>query len=278
MIPFDFAYYKPDTVEEAVSLYDRLAKKNNKVMYYGGGTEFISMARRYNQYADAVIDIKGIPECNEFDFYGNELNIGSAVTLTKISNINKFPLLSLAVKRIADHTIQDKISLGGNIVGSIIYKESVLPLLVSNSDIVLESKAGRRIVPLNSVFDKKLLLKEGEMVVKVMTKKKYVDYPYQHVKRTKNDRIDYPLLSVVALKDNRKINTAFSGLCDYPFRSKKIESILNDTELDKDRKIDKIIDNIPGKVLNDVSGTSEYRKFMLGAIISEIIDSFEEEE
>lgn len=278
MIPFDFEYYKPDTVEEAVNLYDSLSKKNKKVIYYGGGTEFISMARRYNRYADAVIDIKGIPECNEFDFNGNELNIGSAMTLTKIANMNKFPLLSLAVKRIADHTIQDKITLGGNIVGTIIYKESLLPLLVSNSDIVLENKSGRRIVPINSIFDKKLLLEEGEMVVKVMTKKKYVDYPYQHVKRTKNDRIDYPLLSVVALKDNGKINTAISGLCDYPFRSKKIENILNDKELEKDKKIDKIMQNIPSEILHDVGGSSEYRKFMLGAIISEIIDSFEEDE
>lgn len=278
MIPYDFDYYKPDTVEEAVNLYDNLTKKDKKVMYYGGGTEFISMARRYNRYADAVIDIKGIPECNEFDFNGNELNIGSAMTLTKIANMNKFPLLSLAVERIADHTIQDKITLGGNIVGTIIYKESVLPLLISNSDIVLESKSGRRIVPLNSVFDKKLLLENGEMLVKVMVKKKYIDCPYQHVKRTKSDKIDYPLLSVVALKDNEKINTAISGLCDYPFRSKKIENILNDPELEKDKKINKIMDNIPGEILNDVSGTSEYRKFMLGAIISEIIDSFEEDE
>lgn len=278
MIPFDFEYYKPDTVEEAVDLYDELTQYGKKVNYYGGGTEFISMARRYNRYADAIIDIKGIEECNIYELEGNELNIGSAITLTKIANKNLFPLLSLAAERIADHTIQDKITLGGNIIGSIIFKESVLPLLVSNSDIVLQKKGGRRIVPLNSVFKEKLLLDEGEIMVKVMIKKKYLDYPYQHVKRTKNDKIDYPLLSAVAIKENDRINVAISGLCQFPFRDKKIENILNDSELDKQIKANKIIENIPGEILNDISGTSEYRKFMLGAIISEFLDTFGEEQ
>lgn len=278
MIPFNFEYYKPDTVEEAVNLYDSLSKMGKIAIFYGGGTEFISMARRYNRYTDAVIDIKGIEECNIYEIDGNELNIGSAVTLTRIANINLFPLLTLAVKRIADHTIQDKITLAGNIVGSIIYKESVLPLLVSNSDIVIESKNGRKIVPLNSTFKEKLLLEEGEMVVKVMVKKRYLEYPYQHVKRTKSDRIDYPLLSAVALKENDRINLAISGLCQFPFRTSIIENILNDPELEKERKIDKILENIPGEILHDIGGTSEYRKFMLGAIISEILNTFREEQ
>ncbi|MBC8589403.1 FAD binding domain-containing protein [Paratissierella segnis] len=278
MIPFEFEYYKPDTVEEAVNLYDSLSNKNKKVIYYGGGTEFISMARRYNMYADAVIDIKAIPECNEFDFDGDDLYIGSAVSLSQIADINKFPLLSLVVKRIADHTIQDKITLGGNIIGTIIYKESILPLLIANSDVVLENKTGKRRVSLNKVFNKKLLLDEGEMLVQVIVKKEYVNFPYQHVKRTKNEKIDYPLLSVSALKDNDTINVAFSGLCEYPFRAKKIEKILNEDSLAKKDKIDEIIKNIPGEILHDVGGTKEYRKFMLGAIISEILDSFQEEE
>ncbi len=133
MIPFDFEYYKPDTIEDAIQLFNKLELDGKKPIYYGGGTEFISMARMYNKYTGAVIDVKGIPECNVFEFKNDNLIIGSAVTLTKIAEENPFPLLSLTVKRIADHTIQDKITLGGNLMGTIIYKEAILPLLLSNS-------------------------------------------------------------------------------------------------------------------------------------------------
>lgn len=58
MIPFDFEYYKPETVEEATLLYAELNSQRKKPVYYGGGTEIISMSRALNRYTEAVIDIK----------------------------------------------------------------------------------------------------------------------------------------------------------------------------------------------------------------------------
>ena len=261
MIPFDFEYYRPDTVEEAVKLYERLSSKGKKVIYYGGGTEFISMARMNNMYADAVIDIKGIRECNVYQLENDRLTIGAAVTLTKIAELNIFPLLTLAVSRIADHTIQDKITLGGNIIGSIIYKESLLPLLVSDSEIVLVGPKGRRNVPINEAFSKKLSFEEGEMLLRVNIDKRYLELPYSHVKRTKNEKIDYPLITMVAINDRGKLKVAFSGLCDYPFRSRDMENVLNDRGKNYEERINIAIGKVPGRILTDVSGSKEYRQF-----------------
>lgn len=277
MISFDFDYYKPETIEAAVNLYDRLNNEGKQPIYYGGGTEFISMARMNNVYAEAVIDIKGIAECNVYEFQKGELVIGAAVTLTTIAEKGLFPLLTLAVERIADHTIQDKITLGGNIAGTIIYRETVLPLLVANGEITLASNKGTRRVPLSEVFDKKIQLNKGEMIVQVIVNKKYTEFPYLHVKRTKNEKIDYPLISLVALVYKKKINIAFSGLCEYPFRSADIENIINNKKLDNNEKVNKIIENIPDKILNDISGTSNFRIFMLGKILGEVLDEFKED-
>lgn len=276
MISFDFDYYKPDTIDDAVNIFDKLYTEGKKPIYYGGGTEFISMARMNNVYSEAVVDIKSIPECNIYEFQGNELIIGSAVTLSNIADNNLFPLLSLAVERIADHTIQDKITLGGNMAGTIIYKESILPLLISNSEIILASKNGTRRLPIAEVFHKKIQLNKGEMIVQVMVGEEYIDLPYLHVKRTKNEKIDYPLISLAALFSNNKINIAFSGLCEYPFRSMEIENIINNTSITNDKKTNKIINSIPDKILNDIGGTSEFRKFVVSKMLQEVIDEFKE--
>ncbi len=276
MIPFDFEYYKPTTTEEAIELFNNLISLGKKPIYYGGGTEFISMARMFNRYADAVIDIKGIPECNIFEFKNGSLIIGSAVTLTNIAENNYFPLLSLAVKRIADHTIQDKITLGGNLLGTIIYKEAILPLLLSNSRVVIQGNVCKKTVQIMDLFDKKLQLSEDEILVQVIIDERFLSLPYSHVKRTKNEKIDYPLITMSALNDNGKVLVAFSGLCEYPVRSLEIERILNDTSISRDEKIKKSIENIPGKILNDISGSSEYRKFILYDMLSELFDKFEE--
>ncbi|WP_027624942.1 FAD binding domain-containing protein [Clostridium lundense] len=275
MIPFNFEYYKPETVDEAVKLYIELNTKGKKPLYYGGGTEIISMARAYNVYTEAVIDIKGIPECNVQELRDNKLVIGSAVTLTQIAEANLFPVLGLTVQRIADHTIQDKITLGGNIAGTIIYREAVLPLLISNSEVIIGSLNGRKQVLLSDVFDGRIKLEEGEFIVNVIIDNRFLSLPYLHVKRTKSDKIDYPLITLAALKDNNRINIAFSGVCSYPFRSSLIEDYLNDKSLPANEKINNAINNIPDSILSDLAGSDSFRKFMLQRMLTEVLDKLE---
>lgn len=276
MIPFNFEYYRPDTVEDAVNLFNKIKSQGKKPIYYGGGTEFISMARMNNRYADAIIDIKSIPDCNRHEIFEGNLILGSAITLTQISEANYFPLLSYTVRRIADHTIQDKITLGGNLLGTIIYKESILPLLLTNSHIVLQGSSGKRTVPIMELYDKSLLIEEDEILVQVITDEKFLSLPFRHVKRTKHEKIDYPLITMAAIKNKNEISVAFSGLYEYPIRSIKLEKILNDSSISPKKRIKNIVDNIPGNLLNDLSGSSEYRKFVLSHMLFNILEKFEE--
>lgn len=276
MIPFDFEYYKPETVEEAAKIYSDLNSEGKKPLYYGGGTEIISMARAFNVYTEAVIDIKGIPECNVQELKDNKLIIGAAVTLTQIAEANLFPLLGLTVQRIADHTIQDKITLGGNVAGTIIYREAVLPLLISNSEVVIANLNGLKRVSLMDIFEKRIRLNSGDLIVNVAIDSHFLSLPYVHSKKTKSDKIDYPLITLVALKDNNRINIAFSGVCSYPFRSFLIEDYLNDTNILNNIRVNDIINNIPDLVLNDLAGSAEYRKFMLQKMLLEVLWKLEE--
>ncbi|HAZ38258.1 MAG TPA: xanthine dehydrogenase [Clostridiaceae bacterium] len=275
MIPFDFEYYKPETVEEAVQIYFDLNSKGKKPLYYGGGTEIISMARAFNIYTGAVIDIKGIPECNVQELNDNKLIIGSAVTLTQIAEANLFPVLSLTVQRIADHTIQDKITLGGNIAGTIIYRESVLPLLISGSEVTIADLNGLKQVPLMDILEKRIKLSSGDFIVNAAIDSHFLSLPYVHSKRTKSDKIDYPLITLAALKDNNRINIAFSGVCSYPFRSLLIEDYLNDTNLPNNIRVNNVINNIPDLVLSDLTGSAEYRKFVLQKMLMEVLSKLE---
>ena len=272
MIDFDFEYYKPDTVKEAVELFNQLDGLGKKPIYYGGGTEFISMSRMNNVYSEAVIDIKGIAQCNTIKLDENELIIGAGVTLTDIAELDYYPLLSLVGKRIADHTIQGKITLGGNIAGTIIYRETILPLLLSNAQITVAGINGSKNLNINEFFDEKVRLSNGELIVKATINKEYLSLPNIHIKRTKNGKIDYPLITIAAHKYKGKLNIAFSGLCKYPFRSIKMEDTLNDDSYNIDARINNTIQNIPGIILTDLSGTAEYRKFMLEKMLYQLLN------
>lgn len=275
MIPFDLDYYKPDSIQEAVQLYKDLKLQDKQPLYYGGGTEIITMARVHNIVTKAVIDIKGIPECNELHFQDEKLVIGSAVTLTQIAESKMFPLLGKTVARVADHTTQCKITLGGNLAGTIIYREAVLPLLLSDSKILIAEENGLRLVPIYEVFQERLNIDKGEFIVQVITDKDYIALPYVHAKKTKSEKIDYPLITVAALKKENRIRIAFSGLCSFPFRSLQIEDDINDSNCRWDVRINNVISHLPAPALDDISGTGKYREFVLSETLINIVNTLE---
>lgn len=125
MIPFDFEYYRPNSITEALQLYSKLYQEGKTPIYYNGGTEIITLGRLGNLSLKSVIDIKEIPECNVLGRYQRYVVLGSALTLTHVSDSNVFPLLSKTASRVADRTARNKITLGGNIAGEICYREAV---------------------------------------------------------------------------------------------------------------------------------------------------------
>src|SRR5699024_476271 len=159
--------------------------------------------------------------------------------------------------------------------GSIIYREASLVLLAANSHVLVGNTGGIQKISINEYWDMDIKDKEGDLIIQLITEKRYLNLPHAHVKRTKNEKIAYPLISAVALKDEENINIAFSGICDTSFRSKKIEENLNNISISPDKRINDTIEKITYKILDDNNGTPEYRKFVLANILEEIIDKFE---
>lgn len=271
MITIDFEYYRPETIQEAVLLFQDLDMQNKSPMYYGGGTEIISMGRMNNLSTGAVIDIKKIPDCNLLEFQGDQLVIGSGVTLTQIHEDNSFPLLAQAGARVADHTIQNKITLGGNLCGTIIYKEAILPLLLADSELTVAGPDRVEKRNINTVFNQRMKLNKGEFITQIQTDNKYLSVPYVHVKRTKQDKINYPLITICALQANDGVRTAFSGLCGFPFRSAEMEKELNNSSLEVDKRVENAVALIPAPILNDIEGSSEFRRFVLKMLLTSIV-------
>lgn len=274
MIADDFIYCKPETRRDAVKAYKKLKNETNKVFYYGGGSEIITMARAGSNVPDAVIDIKDIPECNVLEFKNDVLIIGGAVSLNDINESKLFPLLGTTGARIADHTNQCRITIGGNICGSIIYRETVLPLLLADAKISIYGPSRRRTLPLSEIFHERILLDPGEFISHIKIKKEMTEAPFVHVKKTANEKIDYPFVSVCATQYKGRLRMAFSGICSYPFRSKEIEEVINNSQLSVQYKLNLINDLLPEPPLTDYQGSGEYRIFVMNKIIENILERY----
>jgi len=273
MIPFNFDYYKPASIDEAVNIYEELSLKNRKPLYYSGGTEIITLARNNKIDTSAVIDIKGIPQCRMFEISEKEIIIGSAVSLSEISETNYFPLLKKATLFPADHTTRDKITIGGNICGEIIYKEVVLPLLISDCKVLISSKKGTRQVDLNQVFDKKLLLEPGELLLQMRINRENTGLLFYAVKIINQGVTGYPLISIAAVKKDNFIRVAISGLCAFPFRSRKLDEAMNNKNMTIPQKTLAALNLLPAPITQDIQGSAEYKSFVFKNVLQEVLQS-----
>ena len=263
MIPFDFIYCRPDSVNEATDAYYQLQNERKTAVYYAGGSEIITMCRADSIRPNAVIDIKSIPECRVLEFDGQTLHIGAACTLNQIKQSRLFPLLGLACGRIADHTNQCRITLGGNLCGTIIYRETSLPLMLSDTDITLIGPEGQRTLPFKSVFSGRMQLEPGELIVQVHVPEWALYARFAHIKRTTNEKIDYPLINVTAIWKDDLLRIAFTGICSFPFRSEKIETVLNDHKISRDERVGKAVKMLPEPAHYDTEGSDKYRGFCI---------------
>jgi CO/xanthine dehydrogenase FAD-binding subunit len=275
MIPFDFEYYRPSSIQKAVELFQVLHMQGKKPMYFSGGTEMITWARRNSIQPGAVVDLKAIPECNVMKVQRDKLVIGSCVTLSVISAANPFPLLSETAQGTADQTARNKITLGGNISGRIIYREAVLPLLLTNSHIVIAGPQGIRETSIHDVFNQQLRLKSGEFLVQILIDRGYLSLPFVHFKKRQIGNIGYPLVTVAALKKDKQIRTAYSGVCAFPFRSAEIEQTLNDSMIPLAARIERAIGKLPAPILNNAEGSPAYREFVLKQTMADAVNRLE---
>ena len=274
MIPFDFLYCRPATLTEAAEAYLQLQAQEKNPFYYAGGSEVITMCRSGSLRPGAVIDIKEIPDCKPLFTDGQGLHIGSACTLNDIKESRLFGLLRLACGRIADHTNQCRITLGGNLCGTILYRETSLPLLLSDADVTLYGPQGERTVPFASVFDGRMRLEPGEMVVQAHIPSWALQARHCHVKRTRNEKIDYPLVSLCALWEGDRLRAAFSGVCSYPFRSEAMEAVLNERSASCAARAEKAAALLPEEPQSDWEGSGEYRVFVLKNAIEALLEDW----
>lgn len=275
MISFDFEYYRPDTVEEAINLFWGLADSGKNPIYYGGGAEIISLARVDQIEFKSVIDLKKIQECIALTTQENQIIIGAAVPLTQICESNIFPFLTEVARKTADHSSRNRITLGGNICSLLPYKEAVLPFLVCDARLMIAGNNGKTILPIGQIFDHGMNLQKGEFIVQIMIDTLYTGLPHKSLKKTRQGELEYPLVSVAAIKRDDRIRVSFSGICPFPFRSSQMEEDLNNSIGSADVRISQAVSHLPAPMINDIQGSAEYRQYVLNNTLKEVLTSFE---
>ncbi|MGQ9845573.1 MAG: FAD binding domain-containing protein [Caldisericia bacterium] len=274
MISKNFIFIKPESLKEAWELYKNYIEQGRSVYYYSGGTEIVTFSRKGILNPDVLIDLKCIKECKGFHFNEDLLITGSCVSLNEIIESQISKILSISLKGVADHTVRNRITIGGNIVGQLPFREAVLPLLVLDSIIKIYGKEGVKEYKINEIFDKNLKIDKGDLLFQIMIPKNLLNLDFYYQRRVFFTKVDYPIISALFVKVDNKIRMSLTGALNYPIRDYEAEKILNDESLEKKEKIEKIVEKFKPEFKTDFRASKEYRLELFKNILNDAIYYF----
>ena len=276
MIPFDIDFIKPTSAEEAAAAFQETADADRTARYLSGGTELVTMARDGRLRYDVLIDLKGIPETTVLD--DASLTYGACVRLAELADGSRVELLARAAGGVADRTVRNSITLGGNICGVLPYREALLPFLLFDGSATIVGPGGMRTARLDDLFEKRLMLEAGEFVLSFSLGAGAADVATFYRRRTRDPRVDYPLVTLCMARVNDGYRVAVGGAFGYPVRSRDVEATLTaamsgttagTAAAEAEAAVARAAAGFPDAYWSDFRASADYRQALLQQSISE---------
>lgn len=263
---------------EAVELYIELNSAGKNPIYYSGGTEIISFARRGEISFGSVIDLKGIKESTDLRFEDESAVLGAALPLNRIISGNVSPFLSVTALGVADFTVRNRLTLGGNICGRLPYREMVLPLLLLESRAVFCGPSGISETPITSVFNKRLVIETGSFLLGVKIPRYNLNLNHAVARRERFGKIDYPLISMAMVLKDGNILGSVTGASGFPFildfPTSKASLLFGSIR----KAAEETVKNIPHPFREDHLAGASYREHLLKLTIEELLTCLKEQD
>jgi CO/xanthine dehydrogenase FAD-binding subunit len=232
MIAFEFDFERPGTPQAAFERWNEAVKHKQTPLYYSGGTEIVTGMRKGTIKADLLIDLKSIETYTSLGegkspMTKGALWLGGGVTLGELARIWPETLLSEVAGGIADHSVRNTLTLGGNVCGRLAYREICLALLTLEADVVLFGAGGYVRKALAEVFHKRLDLEPGQILMgfELNVETLYV-CRYFRRRRQKQNQIDYPICHTVVVRHGDRFRAAVSGVSPYVWYGDKTSDTL----------------------------------------------------
>ncbi len=263
MIAHDIEFIRPQSTAEAVAAYRECSEAGLNPEYFAGGTELVTMARDGKLSAGAFIDLKTIPETYRLGPEDGELCIGTSVRLNDLSKRLDVPLMTRCIENLADHTVRNSITLGGNIAGRLPYREAMLPLLLSDAGAVVAGGGGAvetRRIPLRELFDKRLRLAPGEFLLSLHIPEELSRAPFWYRRWVRSARVDYPIVTLACIASEDSLLFASSGSFAYPvWGSVPFEEL---RENQAEAVVNRVLEDL-GSFRSDSRASAEYRRALM---------------
>lgn len=272
-------FLSPKNFQEALDL----AAKHPGYSILAGGTDICVLMNSRMVKPRGLINIWGIDELRGIKEEKDYIEIGALTTHAELVDselIKKhLPALFDACRTIGARQIQNRGTIGGNVMNASPAGDTLPVLLAYDAEVVVAGKGGRRAVRFTDFYKgyRETALKKGEIVAgfKLPKVKRGERAAFLKVGTRKAQAISKVMGCFrINLKGKtvQDIAIAFGSVAPVPLRLTGAEKLLKNKELTPD-----LIDEVVGKVMaqvqpiDDIRSTAAYRRHICGVLLKRFL-------
>jgi len=268
MIPTQFDYRAPATLDEAVAL---LASDLDGAKVLAGGHSLIPAMKLRLAQPQLLVDIARIKSLAYIREEGDQILIGATTTHYQLESSdllkNICPLLPDCAKSIGDVQVRNKGTIGGSIAHSDPAGDWPAAVLALDADLVLVGTNGERVVKAENFFVDLLTtdLQPGEILREIRIKKPVGRFgqAYQKVPHPASGFAVVGVAVNLNLNDDgscKSVAIGVTGVGVKAFRATAVEAVLAGTSLDDNALANAVTHVCDGVDPNaDLYASSDYR-------------------
>lgn len=273
----------PASLQEGLSL---LAHEPGVWQPFAGGTDLMVLLEAGKLPHKKYVNIWNLPELRGIEVSPEQVSIGALTTYTEVQEHTllreEFPMLCQAASETGGLAIQNRGTLGGNIVNASPAADSPPALLAYDAEVELVSINGARRVPYQTFHTgyKQTVMHADELLSRVYlprTTSGATQY-YRKVGTRKAQAISKVCFSGLARMKNgttNDIRLAFGSIAPVPFRCLKTESILRGALLDH-QVVEKAKVELSREIapIDDIRSSRNYRLTVSVNLLADFLSNF----
>lgn len=229
----------PASLSEALDL---LAQDNGQWRPFAGGTDLMVLLEAAKLPHRNYVNIWNLEELRGIEVTDNSVTLGALTTYTDVQEHpvlrDEFPMLGTAARETGGIAIQNRGTLGGNIVNASPAADSPPALLAYDAELQLISNSGDRTISYSKFHRgyKQMDLRSGELLraIRLPRSAAKLNHYYRKVGTRKAQAISKICFAAVAEVSGKQINTtriALGSVAPIPLRCPQTESALRGKEL-----------------------------------------------
>jgi carbon-monoxide dehydrogenase medium subunit len=276
----DVQYFAPGTLREALKL---LGQHGARIRVLAGGTDLVRNMNLELKLPDNILWIGKLG----LEYVRQEqglIHIGAATRMQTAGESrllqNKASALAQAAGKMAAPPVRSLATLGGNICNASPAADTVCAMLALGAELVISSKAGKRIVPLERFFTApgKTVLKAGEMLTEIRLRPTGNKEGSAYAKVGRRQALTLAVLNAAARvrldgKGNcAEVNIAIGAAAPKPLRAHKAEAALRGKPVTAET-IAAAAEVATGEIkpIDDVHGTAWYRRQLTRVLVARVL-------